>query len=378
MIEGILFDLDGVLVSTDELHYLAWKQLADRLGIPFSREQGDRCRGVSRMDSLEIVPEQAGRPYSQAEKEAFAQEKNQAYRAMLSNLSPADVPGEVVPTLKQLRQRGYRLALASGSKNAGLILERTGLGAWLDAVADGTCIRRSKPDPEIFLTAARLLGLPPSRCAAMDDAVAGRLPFLCENGAVVFGPGSPGPILSKTEMAREAALELCRDILAQPRCEVLISGANTSYLCPKQGNIVTLVRDFVGNNVALLSAPEEMPEAIVKVSAYCRDAAADMVPLLAPRWSTRFRSAVAGAHWLDFTLADKGTGLRQLCAALQIPLRDVAAFGDNYNDVPMLELAGTAYLMEGAAAELKARFPRHCAQVVPELARLADALPPRI
>ena len=89
--------------------------------------------------------------------------------------------------------------------------------------------------------------------------VAGRLPFLCENGAVVFGPGSPGPILSKTEMAREAALELCRDILAQPRCEVLISGANTSYLCPKQGDIVTLVRDFVGNNVALLSAPEEMP-----------------------------------------------------------------------------------------------------------------------
>ena len=173
MIEGILFDLDGVLVSTDELHYLAWKQLADRLGIPFSREQGDRCRGVSRMDSLEIVLEQAGRPYSQAEKEAFAQEKNQAYRAMLSNLSPADVPGEVVPTLKQLRQRGYRLALASGSKNAGLILERTGLGAWLDAVADGTCIRRSKPDPEIFLTAAELLGLPPSRCAAMDDAVAG-------------------------------------------------------------------------------------------------------------------------------------------------------------------------------------------------------------
>ena len=72
MIEGILFDLDGVLVSTDELHYLAWKQLADRLGIPFSREQGDRCRGVSRMDSLEIVLEQAGRPYSQAEKEAFA------------------------------------------------------------------------------------------------------------------------------------------------------------------------------------------------------------------------------------------------------------------------------------------------------------------
>jgi len=97
--------------------------------------------------------------------------------------------------------------------------------------------------------------------------VAGQLSCLCENGAVVFGPGDPGPILSKTEMAREQALALCRDILALPRCEVLISGANTSYLCPKQSDVVSLMRDFVGNNVALLSAPEETPEAIVKVSA---------------------------------------------------------------------------------------------------------------
>lgn len=85
--------------------------------------------------------------------------------------------------------------------------------------------------------------------------VAGQLSCLCENGAVVFGPGDPGPILSKTEMAREQALALCRDILALPRCEVLISGANTSYLCPKQSDVVSLMRDFVGNNVALLSAP---------------------------------------------------------------------------------------------------------------------------
>lgn len=97
--------------------------------------------------------------------------------------------------------------------------------------------------------------------------VAGQLSCLCENGAVVFGPGDPGLILSKTEMAREQALALCRDILALPRCEVLISGANTSYLCPKQSDVVSLMRDFVGNNVALLSAPEETPEAIVKVSA---------------------------------------------------------------------------------------------------------------
>ena len=94
-------------------------------------------------------------------------------------------------------------------------------------------------------------------------------------------------------MAREQALALCRDILALPRCEVLISGANTSYLCPKQSDVVSLMRDFVGNNVALLSAPEETPEAIVKVSAYCRDGAAAVEPLLAPRWRTQFRVAVA-------------------------------------------------------------------------------------
>lgn len=138
MIQGICFDLDGVLIHTDELHYLAWKGLADRLGVPFSREQGDRCRGVSRMQSLEIVLEHAGRAYSQEEKERFAQEKNEAYRAMLEALSPADVPEDVPPTLEELRRRGCRLALASGSKNAGLILARTGLRTYLTRRRTGT------------------------------------------------------------------------------------------------------------------------------------------------------------------------------------------------------------------------------------------------
>ena len=173
MIQGICFDLDGVLVQTDNLHYLAWKGLADRLGIPFDRAQGDRCRGISRMESLEIVLEHTDHIYSAEEKERFAQEKNEAYRAMLARLSPSDLPTDVLPTLRELRRRGYRLALASGSKNAGLILARTGLGTYLDAAADGNHITRSKPDPEIFLTAAQMLGLPPERCAAVDDAVAG-------------------------------------------------------------------------------------------------------------------------------------------------------------------------------------------------------------
>ena len=173
MIKAIIFDLDGVLVSTDELHYRAWKALAGRLGVPFDRAKNDRCRGISRMASLDIVLEDSPTAYTQAEREAFAAEKNETYRAMLDSLTPADTLEGVLPTLAELRRRGYRLALASVSKNAPLILERTGLDRYLDAVADGNCITRSKPDPEVFLKAAEKLGMECESCAAMDDALAG-------------------------------------------------------------------------------------------------------------------------------------------------------------------------------------------------------------
>lgn len=173
MIKAIIFDLDGVLVSTDELHYRAWKALAGRLGVPFDRAKNDRCRGISRMASLDIVLEDAPTAYTQAEREAFAAEKNVTYRAMLASLTPADTLEGMMPTLAELRRRGYRLALASVSKNAPLILERTGLDRYLDAVADGNCITRSKPDPEVFLKAAEKLGMACESCAAMDDALAG-------------------------------------------------------------------------------------------------------------------------------------------------------------------------------------------------------------
>ena len=173
MIKAIIFDLDGVLISTDELHYRAWKALAGRLGVPFDRAKNDRCRGISRMASLDIVLEDAPTAYTQAERETFAAEKNETYRAMLASLTPADTLEGVLPTLAELRRRGYRLALASVSKNAPLILERTGLDRYLDAVADGNCITRSKPDPEVFLKAAEKLGMACESCAAMDDALAG-------------------------------------------------------------------------------------------------------------------------------------------------------------------------------------------------------------
>ena len=193
--------------------------------------------------------------------------------------------------------------------------------------------------------------------------VADQLTYLCENGAVVYGAGSPGPVLGKTPMPRPQSLALCEEILALPSCEVLISGANTSYLCPKQADIVDHMRYFVGNNVSIVPSPEDIGEEILKVSAYCREGAVGVEPLLSPRWSGTFHCAVAGERWLDFTLADKGTGLRQLCSALDIALEEVVAFGDNYNDLSMLHLAGRAYIMENADPQLRGQFPFHCHRV---------------
>ncbi|RHR08080.1 beta-phosphoglucomutase [Pseudoflavonifractor sp. AF19-9AC] len=173
MIKGILFDLDGVLLSTEQFHFQAWKALADRLGIPFDQAQGDRCRGVSRMDSLDIVLEGSPRSYTPEEKLCLAEEKNNTYRSMLARLTPADLSEETVRVLTTLRQRGYRLGLASASKNAPLILEKTGLGKLLDGGADGNTVTHSKPHPEVFFKAAESLGLDPGDCMGVDDAVAG-------------------------------------------------------------------------------------------------------------------------------------------------------------------------------------------------------------
>ena len=171
--QGIIFDLDGVLCSTDEYHYRAWKALADRLGIPFDRERNGLLRGVSRMDSLNIILEKSDKAYSQDEKNAMAEEKNTRYRQLLNQMSPADLSCDVKRTLDTLRARGLKLAIGSSSKNTPFILERMGLDGFFDAVADGNCITHSKPNPEVFLKAAEMLGLTPEQCVVVEDAHAG-------------------------------------------------------------------------------------------------------------------------------------------------------------------------------------------------------------
>lgn len=170
---AVILDLDGVICSTDKYHYQAWKALADRLGVFFDEEINDRLRGVSRMASLEIILEQSDKVCTQAEKEAFAEEKDRTYRQLLMAMTPADLSAEIRDTLVELRRRKYLLAIGSSSKNTKLILERVGLGNFFDAVADGTDITRSKPDPEVFLCAAAKLGVDPADCVVVEDAKAG-------------------------------------------------------------------------------------------------------------------------------------------------------------------------------------------------------------
>ena len=172
-IYAVIFDLDGVICSTDRYHYLAWKALADRLDIPFDEQVNRRLRGVSRRESLEIVLGERRTDYSEEEKQALAEEKNEIYRAYLSTMTPGDLSKEVRMTLHTLRQRGYLLAIGSSSKNARQILRQLGLENFFDAVADGTQITRSKPDPEVFLLAASLLGVPPERAVVVEDAESG-------------------------------------------------------------------------------------------------------------------------------------------------------------------------------------------------------------
>ena len=171
--KAVIFDLDGVICHTDEYHYLAWKAMADSLGVPFDRKINDRLRGVSRMESLEIILEKYNGTLSQAEKEALAEKKNELYRQYLSRMSPADLSDEVRSTLNCLDGMGLLLAIGSSSKNAPFILRQIGLDGFFDAVSDGNNITRSKPDPEVFLKAAQMLGLEPAQCLVVEDAVSG-------------------------------------------------------------------------------------------------------------------------------------------------------------------------------------------------------------
>lgn len=173
MIQAIIFDLDGVIVSTDALHYQAWKAIATHEEIEFNEEINHRLRGVSRMESLEIILEKATKTYTLQEKIALATAKNQIYIELLNHLSEQDILPGVMDVLSELKKKRIKIAIGSSSKNTPTILKHIGLSQAFDAIADGNDVQRSKPYPDVFLKAAEKLGLNPHRCVVVEDAEAG-------------------------------------------------------------------------------------------------------------------------------------------------------------------------------------------------------------
>lgn len=170
---AVIFDLDGVICHTDNYHYQAWKQLADELGIYFDQEINNRLRGVSRMESLEIILERTDKEFSEDQKVEFATKKNETYKELLKNMSTEDLSEEVKGTLDKLRGLGMKLAIGSSSKNARFILKQIGLEGFFDEISDGNNIVKSKPDPEVFLKAAEYVKEDPADCLVVEDAKAG-------------------------------------------------------------------------------------------------------------------------------------------------------------------------------------------------------------
>ena len=190
MIKAIIFDLDGVIVDTARYHFLAWKRLADELGIPFTETDNERLKGVSRMRSMEILLEIGGITMSETEKEKLANRKNTWFVDYVERMLPEEIYPGVKPLLEKLRQRGIQVALASSSKNAKTVIQLLHIQELFEVVVDGTMIVHSKPDPEIFLLAAMRLGIPPKECLVVEDAEAG-VEAAHAAGMRCLGIGSP-------------------------------------------------------------------------------------------------------------------------------------------------------------------------------------------
>ncbi|WP_058301234.1 beta-phosphoglucomutase [Gorillibacterium timonense] len=197
-LKACLFDLDGVLVDTAKYHYLAWRRLAEELGFPFTQEDNERLKGVSRMASLDILLSIGGMTLAPDEKEALAAKKNGWYVEMISRMDESEILPGALDFLKACREAGLKVALGSASKNSSIILTNTGLTPYFDAIIDGTKTQAAKPDPEVFLLGAEALGVSPAECVVFEDAEAG-IEAARRGGMRSVGIGSP-TILNKADL----------------------------------------------------------------------------------------------------------------------------------------------------------------------------------
>jgi beta-phosphoglucomutase len=185
---GCLFDLDGVLVDTAVYHYQAWKALANSLGFDFTEAQNEHLKGVNRMKSLEMILNWGNVTKTEVEMAQLAAAKNEQYVGMISKMTADEVLSGTLPLLEQLKAAGIKIALGSASKNSGMILERTNLAHFFDAIIDGNHVNASKPDPEVFLKGAAALELEPANCIVFEDAQAG-VQAAINGGMKVIGIG---------------------------------------------------------------------------------------------------------------------------------------------------------------------------------------------
>lgn len=244
MIKAVIFDLDGVLAKSDHYHTAAWREMCQRWGIPFKESTGDLVRGVSRLDSARIVAAQGGVELSDEQLIAFAEEKNNYYVQLLGNMNNADVIPGVKELLNHLHQIGIPMAVASSSKNAPLILEKTALKVFFDVIIDGSQITRSKPDPEVFQKAADALGILYADCLIVEDAVSGVRAGLAMGakvaavGAAAATPGVTYALNNTGDLMKYFAGELLPHLRITPR-----PLANSENIIAYGGYRVTVLTD---------------------------------------------------------------------------------------------------------------------------------------
>jgi beta-phosphoglucomutase len=190
---AVIFDLDGVLTDTAVAHFRAWKKLADELGIPFDAAANEALKGVDRMGSLDFILRRGGVLLSDDRKQALAARKNASYQTEIAGFSPAELFPGAAEALAAIRGAGLKTGLASSSQNAPFLLDRLGIADCFDYVADAGRIRRSKPDPEIFLTVAEQLNAAPELCLGVEDAAAGIL-AIKSAGMAALGIGDPATL----------------------------------------------------------------------------------------------------------------------------------------------------------------------------------------
>ncbi|WP_155286818.1 beta-phosphoglucomutase [Lacticaseibacillus zhaodongensis] len=207
-IKGFVFDLDGVITDTARFHSLAWRKVADKVGAHWTAGLAERLKGISRMESLDIILQAAGKQdaYTEDEKVALATSKNAEYLRLVDTLTPDDILPGIADLVQSLDDGGYKLAIASASKNAPRVLQNLGISQYFPNIVDPSTLKHGKPDPEIFIKAAESIGLKPEQCVGVEDAAAG-VQGIKAAGEVAVGIGD-ADVLKQADMVFPSTAEL--------------------------------------------------------------------------------------------------------------------------------------------------------------------------